>query len=68
MARTLLDIDRDLLEQAKAILGEQTFTATVNEALRRVVAVRAQQQLIDWVTEMDDEQHEVLATARDRAW
>jgi hypothetical protein len=40
----------------------------VNEALRRVVAVRAQQQLIDWVTEMDDEQHEVLASARDRAW
>jgi Arc/MetJ family transcription regulator len=68
MPRTVLDVDRELLAQAKDILGEPTLTATVNTALRRVVAERAQRDLIAWVDGMDDEQHEVLATARDRAW
>jgi Arc/MetJ family transcription regulator len=37
MAKTLIDIDDDLLEEATTALGTATKKETVNEALRRVV-------------------------------
>ena len=37
MARTLIDIDDDLLHEAREVLGASTKKATVNEALSRVV-------------------------------
>ena len=36
--RTTIEIDDDLLNQAKRALGEATALATVEEALRRVAA------------------------------
>ncbi|MFD0592908.1 type II toxin-antitoxin system VapB family antitoxin [Catellatospora coxensis] len=37
MAKTLLDVDQDLLAEATAALGTATDTDTVNTALRLVV-------------------------------
>jgi Arc/MetJ family transcription regulator len=37
VAKTLIDIDDELLEQARQILGTDTKKATVNAALRDVV-------------------------------
>jgi Arc/MetJ family transcription regulator len=37
MAKTLIDIDAELLEQARRILGTDTKKDTVNSALREVV-------------------------------
>jgi len=35
--RTTLDIDRDLLERAKAALGAATYTETIERSLSRTV-------------------------------
>lgn len=35
--RTTLDLDRELLERARRVLGEDSFTATIERALREVV-------------------------------
>ena len=67
MARTLLDIDRDLLEQAKEVLGEPTFTATVNTALRQVIAARAHEEFIQEMSALDDEQRDAMRAAK-AAW
>jgi Arc/MetJ family transcription regulator len=39
MAKTLLDVDEDLLAEASTALGTSTKKDTVNEALRQAVAV-----------------------------
>ena len=36
--RTTLNLDRDLLEEAREILGAGSFTETIEVALKRVVA------------------------------
>lgn len=46
MAKTLIDIDPDLLEQARAILGTDTKKATVHAALTEVVRVWAAYEFI----------------------
>lgn len=66
MARTLLDIDRDLLEAAKVALGQPTFTATVTEALKRAVAGQAWQRFLSDLPELDDEQIDAIKEARNR--
>lgn len=45
MSRTVIDIDREALEAARAELGTKTVKDTVNEALRRVAAERERRQL-----------------------
>ncbi len=40
MGKHLIDLDEDALSAAKAELGTRTLKDTVNEALRRVGAVR----------------------------
>lgn len=45
MSRTVVDIDREALEAARAELGTKTVKGTVNEALRRVAAERERRQL-----------------------
>jgi Arc/MetJ family transcription regulator len=37
MGKTLIDLDEELLEQARLVLGTDTKKATVNMALREVV-------------------------------
>jgi Arc/MetJ family transcription regulator len=44
MARTLIDIDDELLAQAAEILGTPTKKDTVNGALAEVVAMRAREE------------------------
>ena len=47
MSTTELDLDQELLAQAAAILGTTTKQATVNEALRRVVAAELRRTHLD---------------------
>ena len=68
MAKTLIDIDDDLLEAVQEVLGTTTKKETVNTALREVLAAqqkrRAAQDLIAWGQRnapWDD-------SVRDRAW
>ena len=68
MAKTLIDIDDDLLEAVREVLGTSTKKDTVNSALREVLAAqerrRAAAALIDWTAG-----HEPLdRDARLRAW
>jgi uncharacterized protein (DUF1778 family) len=44
---TTLDLDRDLLDQAAAVLGTTRTTETVHAALREVVARRQRRWLAD---------------------
>jgi Arc/MetJ family transcription regulator len=46
MAKTLIDIDADLLDHARQILGATTKKATVNSALREVVRRHAAQAFL----------------------
>jgi hypothetical protein len=66
MARTVLDVDRDLLNEAKDILRQPTLTATINEALRLVVARAARERLMDDLANMDDDSRAAMAGARDQ--
>jgi len=68
MAKTLVDIDDNLLEAAREVLGTSTKKDTVNAALREVLAAqerrRASVELIMWGQRnqpWDD-------SVRDRAW
>jgi Arc/MetJ family transcription regulator len=68
MAKTLVDIDDDLLEAAREVLGTSTKKDTVNAALREVLAAqerrRAATALFEWTS-----RHEPLdRDARLRAW
>lgn len=68
MAKTLIDIDDDLLEAARAALGTSTKKDTVNSALRSVLDM---QHRIDAVEELAawGQRHEPWAgDQRDRAW
>ena len=68
MTKTLVDIDDELLEAARAALGTSTKKDTVNAALREVVAARARSEavlkLIDWGQRNEPWDDSV----RDRAW
>lgn len=47
MAKTLVDLDTDLLAQAQALLGTTTKKSTVNAALREVVRRAAVRKFSD---------------------
>jgi Arc/MetJ family transcription regulator len=47
MSAAQIELDQDLLTRAAAILGTTTKKATVNEALRRVVAAELRSQHVD---------------------
>ena len=49
MAKTAIDIDRDLADRAAAVLGTATLTATVNQALREVVDRSARTDALEWL-------------------
>ena len=51
MARTVIDIDDALLEQAAALLGTTTKVATVNTALAEVVNRARRAAFIGWLAE-----------------
>jgi Arc/MetJ family transcription regulator len=45
MAKTLIDVDEDLLAEATTALGLTTKKDTVNEALRKVVEITRERRL-----------------------
>ncbi|MER7579325.1 type II toxin-antitoxin system VapB family antitoxin [Kitasatospora sp. NPDC097691] len=51
MARTVIDVNDDLLAQAAEILGTTTKVATVNGALADLVKRRKGQDFLDWLAE-----------------
>lgn len=67
MAKTLIDLDPDLLERAQRALGgegEVTKKAAVTEGLRRIVAADAFAELVDDVASMTDEQRDLMLSWR----
>jgi Arc/MetJ family transcription regulator len=68
VAKTLVDIDDNLLEAAREVLGTSTKKDTVNAALREVLAAqerrRASVELIMWGQRNEPWDDSV----RDRAW
>lgn len=64
MAKTVIDIDEDLLAYAAEVLGTPSKRATVEAALRVVTAERARARELDAIAvgEFD------LTDARDQAW
>ncbi|HWJ98197.1 MAG TPA: type II toxin-antitoxin system VapB family antitoxin [Acidimicrobiales bacterium] len=48
MAKTAINIDRDLADRAGELLGTETLTATVEEALREVVARAERKAAFQW--------------------
>jgi Arc/MetJ family transcription regulator len=53
MTVTTVDIDKELLGQAKALLGTTTTKATVHEALQELVAQRRQTAALDALAGVD---------------
>ncbi|MFE3609487.1 type II toxin-antitoxin system VapB family antitoxin [Streptomyces goshikiensis] len=51
MARTVIDVDEDMLEQAAEVFGTKTKVATVNAALADAVNRRRRQAFFDWLAE-----------------
>jgi hypothetical protein len=66
MAKTLVDLDRDLVAQAMTLLGESTIAGTIRAALQRVIADAAWHKLIDHMSNLDDEQVAAIEEARNR--
>lgn len=53
MAITTVDIDKALLDEAKAALGADTVKLTVYQALREVVMRRRQTAALDGIAALD---------------
>jgi Arc/MetJ family transcription regulator len=69
MSKTLIDLDRELTERARAALGPgTTIKDAVHEGLRRIVREHAHATLMEQLASLDDDQLRILDTARDTAW
>jgi len=53
MKRTNLVLDEDLLERATRELGQKTYSATVNVALKEIVRQRSVEKLADFVGKLE---------------
>lgn len=49
MAKTAINIDRELADRAAQLLGTETLTATVEAALRDVVGRAERRAALDWL-------------------
>lgn len=65
MAKTMVDIDRDLVSQASAALGGVSMKDAVHEGLRRVVREAATERLAQYFGNLDQDQTEALKAAKD---
>jgi Arc/MetJ family transcription regulator len=61
--RTSLNLDFELVEQARAELGTNGTTDTVHRALEEVVRIAAARSLADWHVDIDD-----IERFRDEVW
>ena len=51
MARTVIDVNDDLLAEAAKIFGTKTKVATVNAALEDAVKRRKREEFLNWLAE-----------------
>ncbi|MFD9127541.1 type II toxin-antitoxin system VapB family antitoxin [Kitasatospora sp. NPDC059571] len=51
MARTVIDVDDDMLAEAAEIFGTTTKVATVNAALADAVKRRKRESFLTWIAE-----------------
>lgn len=49
MAKTAINIDRELADRAAEVLGTETLTATVEAALREIVERAAMADALEWL-------------------
>lgn len=68
MTKTLVDIDDELLEAARAALGTSTKKDTVNAALREVVALQRRAAAVEGLVEWLGRNEPWDDSVRDRAW
>ncbi len=66
MAKTLVDVDDNLLEAAQRVLGTATKAETIRQALRQVAAASAYDGLLNDLASLDAEQRAALEGARDQ--
>jgi|GEM_PF-1276029 len=54
MTKTLIDVDDDLLDRARRLIGPGTTKRqAVNVALSRFVRIHAQRETVDWIAATD---------------
>ena len=53
MSKTSVDIDDDLLEQARGLLGTSSIKETIHSALREIVRAEARRQEVAALVSMD---------------
>ena len=54
MSKTLIDIDDELLDRARQLIGPNaTKRDAVNTALSRFVRLHAQREAVDWIAQAD---------------
>ena len=66
MAKKLVDIDVDALEEARRILGVESYKDTVNAGLREIIAAAARRREVQRFTDpqpSDIDDPDVVATA-----
>ena len=68
VAKTLIDIDEDLLEAARSVLGTSTEEDTVNIALREVLAMQRRANAVEGLVEWLGRNESWDDSVRDRAW
>lgn len=68
MAKTMVDIDEDLITEAAEILGTKTKRATVEMALRATTAKRARQRLAEAIAASGQSPEELDRLTREEAW
>ncbi|MBO0981977.1 type II toxin-antitoxin system VapB family antitoxin [Microbacterium sp. SD291] len=54
MAMTSVDLDPQLIERARALTGERSNRAVLDLALRRLIASKQKDAMIDAITELAD--------------
>jgi Arc/MetJ family transcription regulator len=64
--RTTIEIDQDLLDRAKEVLGTTGLRATVHAALDEVVKARLRTDLADRLADPDGFDWDALREARER--
>lgn len=68
MAKTMVDIDSELLTAARTELGAKTIKETVNRALAEIVAAAARRRLVEQLRTADGLDLADPDRARDEAW
>lgn len=53
MRKTSVDIDDDLIEQVRSVLGTSSIKETIDSALREVLRIDARRQEVRALSEMD---------------